>query len=202
MVSAETLIRYINIFSELGNRIKYSANKRILLEIAIIRLCKPQMEQDYASRTERMDELEDKLAHGTVIQTTARTGTAAASSAEAPVQKPQLPEAIPDDIRKLIRNWKSIISEMGGISRQYLNKAVPTLGASGELLLVFDDVNADKYLNDDRAGGITMLEERIASRIEKGIRVKLQLNESGRRASESVPDLRDMINFDIDHEEI
>jgi DNA polymerase-3 subunit gamma/tau len=202
MISAGTLIRYINIFSELGNQIRYSANKRILLEIAIIRLCRPQMEQDYASLTERVDVLEDKLEHGAVVQALPHSGDTASAAQNVPAQKPKFPEAIPDDIRQLIRNWKSIISEMGGISRQYLNKAVPTLGASGELLLVFDDINAYNYLNDDRAGGITKLEERIASRIEKEISVKLQFNESGRRAGESVPDLREMIDFDIDQEEI
>jgi DNA polymerase-3 subunit gamma/tau len=200
MVSPETLIRYINIFSELGNQIRYSANKRILLEIAIIRLCKPQMEQDYASLTERMDALEDRLEHGIVVQAADRSSGVSASSE--PKQKPQLPEAIPDDIRKLIRNWKSIISEMGGNSRVYLNKAVPTLGSSGELLLIFDDQNAYEYLNGDRAGGITTLEERIASRIGKEIRVNLQLNDSGRRAGDTVPDLRNLINFDIDKEDV
>jgi DNA polymerase-3 subunit gamma/tau len=159
------------------------------------------MEQDYASLTERVDVLEDKLEHGAIVQALPHSGGTASAAQDAPAQRPKFPEAIPDDIRKLIRNWKSIISEMGGISRQYLNKAVPTLGASGELLLVFDDINAYNYLNDDRAGGITKLEERIASRIEKEISVKLQFNESGRRAGESVPDLREMIDFDIDQEE-
>ena len=39
----ETIIRYIRIFSELSNQIKYSTQKRILLEIALIKLCRPQM---------------------------------------------------------------------------------------------------------------------------------------------------------------
>lgn len=45
MVEAETLIRYIRIFSELSSQIRYAAQKRILLEIAIIKLCRPQMEK-------------------------------------------------------------------------------------------------------------------------------------------------------------
>jgi DNA polymerase-3 subunit gamma/tau len=158
------------------------------------------MEQDYASLTERMDALEDRLEHGIVVQAADRSSGVSASSE--PKQKPQLPEAIPYDIRKLIRNWKSIISEMSGNSRVYLNKAVPTLGSSGELLLIFDDQNAYEYLNGDRAGGITTLEERIASRIGKEIRVNLQLNDSGRRAGDTVPDLRNLINFDIDKEDV
>ena len=38
MVEAETLFRYIRIFSELSNQVKYSSQKRILIEIALIKL--------------------------------------------------------------------------------------------------------------------------------------------------------------------
>ena len=47
LVKPEVLMRYIRIFSELGNQVKYATQKRILIEIAIIKLCKPQMEKDY-----------------------------------------------------------------------------------------------------------------------------------------------------------
>jgi DNA polymerase-3 subunit gamma/tau len=200
MVSSGVLIRYIHIFSELGSRIKYAANKRILLEVAIIKLCKPQMEQDYASLTERMDELEYKLESGVVVSPA--SGATALPASSPPKEKPQLPRAIPEDIQQLIRSWKSIISETGGVSRQYLNKGVPTLGNGGELLLVFDDPNAYGYLNEDKAGCITTLEARIAERIGKEITVVLRLNESGRRAGDTVPDLRSLINFDIEEENI
>ena len=66
MVSPEVLVRYIRIFSELSNQIKFAAQKRILLEVAIIKLCRPQMERDYSSLLERMDELEKKLENGVV----------------------------------------------------------------------------------------------------------------------------------------
>ena len=49
MVDADILMRYIRIFSELGSQIKYASQKRILIEIAIIKLCKPEMEKDYTS---------------------------------------------------------------------------------------------------------------------------------------------------------
>ena len=41
LVEADVLMRYIRIFSELSNQVKYSSQKRILIEIAIIKLCKP-----------------------------------------------------------------------------------------------------------------------------------------------------------------
>ena len=58
MVEPEVLMRYIRIFSELSNQIKYAAQKRIVLEVAIIKLCRPQMETDYSSLVDRLDDLE------------------------------------------------------------------------------------------------------------------------------------------------
>ena len=66
MVEPEVLMRYIRIFSDLSNQIRYAAQKRIMLEIAIIKLCRPQMETDYSSLVDRMDDLEKKLASGVV----------------------------------------------------------------------------------------------------------------------------------------
>jgi DNA polymerase-3 subunit gamma/tau len=199
MVSPEILIRYIHVFSELGSQIKYAAQKRILLEIALIKLCKPQMEQDYTALTQRMDEMERTLENGVVVSGQPAAGAVAETAV--PQEKPQLPKAIPEDVKKVIQNWKSIISETGAISRQFLNKGVPTLGKGGELLLVFDDKNAYSYLNEDKAGCITALENQITERIGKTFEVHLHLDESGRRAGDTVPDLRELINFDVEIEE-
>ena len=67
MVDADILMRYIRIFSELGGQIRYASQKRILIEIAIIKLCKPEMEKDYTSLVDRIDSLEKKLEKGVVM---------------------------------------------------------------------------------------------------------------------------------------
>ena len=203
MVDAGTLIRYIRIFSELSNQIKYAAQKRILLEIAIIKLCKPQMETDLSALNERMDDLEEKLESGSFSPAVPQAAPVAGESgtpATPPAEKTQLPKAIPDDIRAVMQNWRSVISEMGGITRQYLHVAVPTLGAGGELLLVFDDPNAFSYLNENKAGCIDQLKAMMEQRCGKQIEVQLRLNEGRRAAANTMPDLRQLINFDIEEE--
>ena len=60
-ISMNNLMRYIRIFSELSNNIKYATQKRVLLELAVIKLCVPAMEQDYSSVIQRMDDLTDRL---------------------------------------------------------------------------------------------------------------------------------------------
>ena len=116
------------------------------------------------------------------------------------MEKPQLPKAIPEDIQQVIKNWRPILSEIGAITKTYLSKAVPSLGNNGELLLVLDDENAYAYLNENRSDCITNLKDVIAKRIGKEIEVTVRKNENGLSAKESVPDLRDLIQFDIEVE--
>ena len=64
MVGAGQLMRFIRIFSDLSSQVRYAAQKRILVEIALVKLCKPEMERDYESLAERIAQLEQKLEKG------------------------------------------------------------------------------------------------------------------------------------------
>lgn len=66
MVREDVLMRYIRIFSELANQIRYAANKRVLLEVAFIKLCRPQMQRDEISLAERVRRLERQMEEGLV----------------------------------------------------------------------------------------------------------------------------------------
>ena len=44
LIEMDELIRYIRIFSDLTNQLKFSSQKRVLLEVTFIKLCRPQME--------------------------------------------------------------------------------------------------------------------------------------------------------------
>ena len=200
MVKPEVLMRYIRIFSELANQVKYASQKRILIEIAIIKLCKPQMEQDYEAVLDRLASLEAKVAHGVPVAAVTVSSGGGSPTPAVTKEKPQLPKAIPEDIRQVIKNWKSLLSEIGGITKTYLSKAVPSLGGQQELLLVLDDANAYEYLNENRSDCINSLKSVIAGRIGKEIEVTVRKNDSGHSAKETVPDLRDLIQFDIEEE--
>ena len=118
-----------------------------------------------------------------------------------PVKRPELPKAVPDDIKEIIRNWKSLISEAGHLTGLFLDKAVPTLGNDGGLLLVFEDKNAYNYLNENIAECMEQFMQILEQRVGKKTEVTLKLNESGRRTEDLVPDLREMIHFDIEEED-
>lgn len=66
MVEADMLLRYIRIFSELSGQLKYAAQKRVLLEVALIKLCTPAMETSSDSILDRIRVLEEKLEQGAI----------------------------------------------------------------------------------------------------------------------------------------
>ncbi len=55
------LMRCIRIFSEMSNQIRYATQKRVALELAIIKITTPQMETDMGSVLERIRQLEEKI---------------------------------------------------------------------------------------------------------------------------------------------
>ncbi|MFR8547162.1 MAG: DNA polymerase III subunit gamma/tau [Lachnospiraceae bacterium] len=61
MIRSDTLMRFIRIFSELANNIRYATNKRVLLELALIKLCKPEAQRDELSYVERIRKLERRM---------------------------------------------------------------------------------------------------------------------------------------------
>lgn len=63
-IEMNTLMRNIRIFSELSNNLRYAAQKRVALEMAVIRLTTPQMEKDEQSLIERIRVLEKKVEEG------------------------------------------------------------------------------------------------------------------------------------------
>ena len=199
MVKPEVLMRFIRIFSELSNQVKYAAQKRILIEIAIIKLCKPQMEENYDGLIHRIEELEHRLENGVIVQNQGAQSVQPATSAPQP--KPELPKAIPEDVQNIIKNWQRILSAIGGITKTYLMKGVPTLGNNGELVLVYDDPNAYEYLAGNRADCLEELKRLAAESSGKEVEVVVRKNESGHSAKNAVVDLRDIIPFDIEIED-
>ena len=200
MVDADVLIRYIRIFSELGNQIKYAVQKRILIEIAVIKLCKPEMEKDYTSLVDRIDSLEKKIEKGVAIAPGgARQSITQAAAAPAP--KAELPKAIPEDIKQVMANWGGILSQLTGLTKNYLKLATRSLGPGDTLLLVFEDQNAYAYVEENRSGCQDALKEAVAERIGKEIDVQVKLNDTGHPSEDIYPDLGQLIQMDIEEED-
>ena len=87
--------------------------------MALIKLCRPQMETDNTSVLERIRNLERQLAEGVVIaQQTGSAGGGSGAASGAPVQENKmLPEdepakAAPEDVQRAASMWKSIAKDV------------------------------------------------------------------------------------------
>lgn len=201
MVRPEVLMRYIHVFSELSNQIKYSAQKRILIEIAIIKLCRPAMEQDVSALLQRMDDLEKKLESGIYTSTeTSVSVDAVPVEATSPVKKkPELPKAVPEEVQQVVKNWNSVLGDLSGLIRNYLKHALLSLGSGNELLIVLEDPVAVAFLSEaERVGEIT---QAIEKNIGKQVSVCITANGTGQSPEDVYADLKQMIQMDIEIEE-
>ena len=194
LVEADVLMRYIRIFSELSNQVKYSSQKRILIEIAIIKLCKPAMETNMDSITDRLAKLEKKMEQGIPMAAPVNTAAQPAEAA-APVSRPPMPKAIPEDVEQIVKNWNSILPKMSGVVRTYLKSAHLSLGGDDRLMIVLDDPVAAGYVEEeDHRNEIRQV---ISDYIEKEVEIQIQQNQSNRPFEESYVDLSQIINMDI-----
>ena len=201
MVKPEVLMRFIRVFSQLTNQIKYSSQKRILIEIAIIKLCRPAMEQDHESLLQRIDDLEKKLESGAFVMASAavdRVQTAEQQGASVPVQKrPELPKAIPEDIQQLVKNWNYVLGDLSasGLVRNYLKQAHLSLGSGNVLQIVLEDTVAVAYLNEEEH--LAEIREAIEKNVGKQIEISITANETGQPFGDVYADLEQLIMMDI-----
>lgn len=199
MAEGEQLMRYIRIFSELSNQIRYAVQKRIMIEIALIKLCKPEMERDYGSLIQRISQLEEKMEQGYVLHPP--QGKAAEQTVyqeqdtTGQEQNQQLPKAVPEDVRQVVKNWRSIIEDLSGGLKNYLKSAHLSLAGEGQLLIVLEDEVAEAFVNSQ--AHIRELQEAIAEKTGKEVEIKVRFNETGQPFEASYVDLGKIINMEI-----
>ncbi|SEA47934.1 DNA polymerase-3 subunit gamma/tau [Pseudobutyrivibrio sp. ACV-2] len=195
LVDTEVLMRYIQVLSALSNDIKYASQKRVLIEIAIIKLCKPQMEADISALNNRIANLEKKVEEGVpVVMAAPASGSAPVASAE-PLKKEPLPAAIPDEVKQVAQKWDSVLGKLPINIKMYV-KAVNTVtvNEAGELVLVFDQPEGSDRLAGDLVNRPEVIEEikrAIESLIQKTVEVRVEINSSGFNSQNTKTDVRD-----------
>ena len=208
MIDTGRVVRYIRIFSELSGQIKYAAQKRILVEIALIKLCKPEMEASKDSLLDRIRQVEDKLENGVIVQAgqegtygdgAGAAGSAAGNRGSDGYTRPQLPKAIPDDIRNIVNKWPSIVGNADNPMRTYLKSARLSLGADNALQVVLEDGVAADYFSRDPAHK-EYLERILADFSGKEVPVQLQTVSGERDFEDHYVDLSQIIQMEIEEE--
>lgn len=203
----DTIMRYIRILSELSGQIRYAAQKRILIEMAIIKLCRPAMETDTASLADRIRQVEEKLEKGIPMMavnpgagsgSVPGNGTAPLQGGEKPAGKAELPKAIPEDIQNVVSRWSRIVDETANPMKSYLKNAYPSLSGDGKLLVVVQDGLPSDYFK--RQENRDQLKTVIGSVTGKDMEIIIQSAENGRNPEDLYPDLTRLVDQTIDME--
>lgn len=201
MADMETIIRYIRIFSELSGQIKYASQKRILVEIALIKLCKPQMERDDEAILDRIRHVEDKLEQGVPVMagTYVETGQSMGGMNAASQPKPELPRAVPEDVQRIVASWPAIVGGAGQPMKTYLKGAKLSLGGDNRLMVVLEDGGASDYFLQN-AEHKEQLEKLLAEFSGREIEAAIQVVRDSHEFDQKYVDLS-KINFDIEQED-
>ena len=214
LADENVLMRYIRVFSEVLNQIRFAAQKRVLVELAFIRLTKPEMEQSMDAVLERLERLERQMEEG--IPAAPWPGNMAgdgsqpallqavqpqASSLESREAEPRtvtLPKAQLEDLNLIRNEWGKIVREMGMSIRPSFRETVVEPAGDSCLCIVFSD--AMNFSMGSRPSILGDLERHVEQAYGKSIYFKARLRESGERLDTRYitdEELRENIHMDI-----
>ena len=212
MIEMDMLYRYIRIFAELSNQLKFATQKRVLLEVALIKLCTPAMETDQDSILDRIRAVEEKLdkaeAEGFAVRPQGEDGSSAhggdrpggagnvaPGTDEEEMIRKVIPAAVPEDVQEAVNNFRTIVGEASGILRGYLKKARLSLGRENRLMIVLPDrLSADVVGREDH---VKELEGLIEARIGRRVELEVRYVKEGRRFEDTFVDIGQNINMEI-----
>ncbi|MBO7339196.1 MAG: DNA polymerase III subunit gamma/tau, partial [Lachnospiraceae bacterium] len=202
-VSFDQVCRYIHVFSNLAGQIKYSNQKRILVEIALIKLCKPEMEQSSEAVLDRIRQVEERVEQAEAGAFT-RVVTVASAEGTAPVSaaaKPKLEKAVPEEIQGIVRNWMSIVGNApSGMMQVHLKGAKLSLGADNQLIVALKDGVAFDYFNG-HPENMNDLVRLIEDSCGKEVSVLLRSYQDEVDFENHFVDLKEVIQMEIEEEE-
>lgn len=192
LTDGNTLMRYIRIFSELSGQMRYASQKRVLLEIAFIKLTKPSMEQNLDSVLQRISELEEKLAQipspeelaalAAAGQAGVRGISGGEPSSEASgenIPEPEtvvLPRAQYEDLMTVKGDWGKLSRRLGGAMRVALQGTSLKPAGEGCLSIEFTDVNNYSIMNQENR--LAELRELVEAEYHRTIEFKTHLRET------------------------
>ena len=196
-VDTDRVMRYIRIFSELSGQIRNATQKRVLVEIAIIKLCRPGMETDTGSLLDRIRAIEEKLEKGDFALNEGLS--VAVEKPEEDIKPVELTRALSSDIKELVGKWGQVIARVSNPGMNMLRKCKLTVTDDDRLLIAtFDSMHLD-YLNRDN------VKEEIAAAMEevlgKSVLYDITGVDSKTEFKKKYPDLS-VINMEIETDDM
>ena len=214
LADENVLMRYIRVFSEVLNQIRFAAQKRVLVELAFIRLTKPEMEQSMDAVLERLERLERQMEEGIpaapwpgnmagdgsqpALPQAVQPQAPSLESREAEPRTVTLPKAQLEDLNLIRNEWGKIVREMGMSIRPSFRETVVEPAGDSCLCIVFSD--AMNFSMGSRPSILGDLERHVGQAYGKSIYFKARLRENGERLDTRYitdEELRENIHMDI-----
>ena len=192
LVDSENLLRYIRVFSDLSNQLRYASQKRVLIEVALIKLTCPQMEENLDSVLQRVAEIEHRLDEGVFVQSgsaapgmvgaaesSGSTGNSASAEPLIPAERVNLPPGQLEDLNLVRNEWGKIVRDLGGpIRASFRDTIVEPAGESCLCVVFTDDSN---FTIGSRPTTLGEIERYVEAHYQKAIYFKARLRGGGER---------------------
>ncbi|MBR1816138.1 MAG: DNA polymerase III subunit gamma/tau [Lachnospiraceae bacterium] len=216
------LINYINILQEASNKLAYVRTKRVVVDVAIIKMCKPQMQKDYSAIEKRLEGLEKKTeqlgdkqvvyvaaenAQSINTVTTTVTNEVGGTTSDKDESgkiidnlKKEYPEAEYKEIVSIISIWKPLMNKIMRIQRRFIEKAKVVPGdrrSTIDLVFVRNSDNALAIEYFDKKENRTLLEEELSELAGRDIHIGVRAVNANDKSIERASGLDlSKINYD------
>lgn len=214
----ETLMRMIRLFSEVQAQMRGDMQKRLLLEMAVVRMARPSSEEGAASLEARVRALEEKENRVFAALKLIESGNYAApeheafpspkTAAPAPQQTQQgetsgnkaEPPVLSEGIRQVITHWDEYVPAMSGRLKAFMH-AVPeprlSVSQDGSSLVIamFHEMHADSM---ERYGLTDEISDIIRARTGLEIKVMAEYAKDVESFRMKHTDLSDLIRMEIE----
>ena len=207
------IMRYIRVFSELSGQLKNSSQKRVMVEVALIKLTRPAMDKGLDSVLDRIKVLERQMETG--LEAAARAVAAGGNMASAggmagTVNQEVSADAVPkartvkparsEDITAVLQNWGGICNGLAmslkPILEHYTTKAN---GGGNKLQLIYD--NDTYYSMVSTPENIQTIKKVIADKTGLDMEIEVIRLENGADASQDYDTLEDLCRMNIEEED-
>ena len=167
--------------------------KKVLSEIAIIKLMRPETQTDYISLKQRVSDLEKKVAEG--IKVTAVTALPSSDPMAQKKKRPPVPDALPEDVKSVFSNWGKILRNIP-FSHSALKSALRNsdLTVKGDVLVIaFEDMFENMLNGEDNR---QVFEGAVENVVGKHLKYEVIEKQKVVDFESTYPDFTGLINMD------
>lgn len=198
-IEEEVILRYIRILSELSSQLRFAVQKRIITEVTLIKLCRPQTQTDDESLVDRIRVLEKKVEQGVVVAKD-DAFVPQNTQSESSVQVSRIVKALPEDIKQVASKWSVIVASLDEVFGKYLMGSYPSIKGEDTLAIIVKDEYS--YRRFEESKRLEQLHDNIAQVTGKDIKISVILDGAAGSSDDVFPDIRklmdEQIDFDID----